>query len=692
VSASSAQAAGQSAAKALPARATPLSRLRYCCDVARHRLIERPLWTAYQRHGGGEVEDAAFMAKFRWPGKRPAASVEQFVSELLQRTFSRWFFRPADKDALLGSLAEPESFAAEAEDYCTNHVDLLGSGRVWLGDNIDWHRDFKSGFRWPATFAADLDYVDWEDSSDAKVPWEISRFHGLAWLGKAYWATGEERYAHKFRDLIEQWLAANRFGYGINWTCAMEAAFRALNWLLAISLFGDAPSLPSSFWLRMFKSLYAHGLFIRYNLECGRVSGNHYLADGMGLFVLGTVFRDTAAGRGWLRAGRHILESEIRRQTFPDGVNYEKACGYHRLALEMLYVSYLLGGRNGVAFSSGFRDRLEKMFEFVMHYTKPDGQAPLVGDSDNGRLFRFRPGEDFNDHRHVLAVGAVLFSRADFKAHAGGRHEDVLWLTGTRGLSQLAALPDAARPLDSEAFPWGGFYIMRSGDAHTIIDAGELGLEGLGGHGHNDTFSFELYIGGENFITDSGTYVYTSDVAAHQAFASTAAHNTVVVDGREIAEFKRMWCVVEDGTRPKVLRWESNFERDVIEAEHYGYTRLPQPVVHRRSAVFEKQTRRWTIEDHLLGAGEHTCDLYFHLSPQLRVKLETPRRAVITGATCSLGVECSADLRLLEGFVSPSYGVRIAGPVLQASLRAAAPVRFFTSIWPLLPPPRSQFS
>src|SRR5918911_890537 len=51
-----------------------------------------------------------------------------------------------------------EALRAEAELILQGRVDFLGSGFVALGREIDWHRDFKSGYRWsPTTFYQDLE-------------------------------------------------------------------------------------------------------------------------------------------------------------------------------------------------------------------------------------------------------------------------------------------------------------------------------------------------------------------------------------------------------------------------------------------------------------------------------------------------------------------------------------------------------
>ena len=50
---------------------------------------------------------------------------------------------------------------------------------------------------------------------------------------------------------------------------------------------------------------------------------------------------------------------------------------------------------------------------------------------------------------------------------------------------------------------------MRSPDAVMVVDAGEVGMRGIGGHGHNDVLSFDLWAAGAPLLVDSGTYTYS---------------------------------------------------------------------------------------------------------------------------------------------------------------------------------------
>jgi len=66
-----------------------------------------------------------------------------------------------------------------AERACANRGKPAGIGEVALGEQIDWQRDYKSGFAWRYAYCSDLEYGKPGQFNDVKFPWELSR---MQWL------------------------------------------------------------------------------------------------------------------------------------------------------------------------------------------------------------------------------------------------------------------------------------------------------------------------------------------------------------------------------------------------------------------------------------------------------------------------------------------------------------------------------
>ena len=162
---------------------------------------------------------------------------------------------------------------------------------------------------------------------------------------------------------------------------------------------------------------------------------------------------------------------------------------------------------------------------------------------------------------------------------------------------------------------------MRAPDVVMTIDAGEVGMRGIGGHGHNDVLSFDVWAAGASLLVDSGTYTYTADPAARQLLRSTAAHNAVRVDGEETSRLggDRWLWLIENDARPNGVEWRSDAERDVFVGSHDGYRRLPAPVDHTRRITFDKNKRWWRIDDTVSGSGEHLIEVFFHPGVEMEI-------------------------------------------------------------------------
>ncbi|MBI4994749.1 alginate lyase family protein [Candidatus Peregrinibacteria bacterium] len=521
-----------------------------------------------------------------------------------------------------------------ADKICEHEFNLLGSGPRKLGKNIDWQN------LWP------------DAEKDIKNVWELSRFQFLPNLIKVYEIHNDERYALEAKNLISGWILKNPLGQGKNWQCTMETAIRACNFALAWYFLRESPSWKNENFQKTFlTSIAEHGKFILRNLEYGLIcNNNHFLADITGLFFLGTLFPQFSEARKWKAIAMHEFENEIQKQIYEDGVDFEASIPYHRLVCEFLGASALLAEANEIYFSQDFLKRLEKMFEFAWYYTKPNGMAPQIGDNDDGRLFIL---EDFyswerRDHSHLFWIAAKLFP-----------------------LNNKFIQEQREQQKTSRGFNFSRIYIMRKNDFYCIVDCGEGGQDGNAGHAHNDTLSFELNINGEDFIIDPGTYVYTSDPNARNHFRSTRMHNTVMIDNEEINRFRKdtVFSMRSDAF-VQINKWDSDEMKDCLDAQHNGYKRLKNSVIHRRVFDFDKKNATLKITDNFMGKGEHALSFYFHFAPGTEVKkiggkIEAFKNGV--KIEMQLPEQIAENAVIHDDEVSPSYGVKI--PSKTATIR-----------------------
>src|ERR671935_1524389 len=313
----------------------------------------------------------------------------------------------------------------EAEHVVGHRVDILGSGLVDLGRDIDWHRDFKSGYRWPKRFHQDIEVTRLDDESDAKVPWELSRGHQLLTLARAARLFEQESYAEEFESQLSSWLDANPPGIGINWTTPMEVGIRAVNLVWAVATLEGWRPLDQEVRERLITSLRWHGRHTDANLEgTPYLRSNHYLGDILGLLILGSVLDGEPAALRWAEFARREFEREIVKQVYEDGVSFEGSLAYHGLVLEMFLLASYIASWAGMPLSQRFHERLDQMVEVSRHVRHGNGRTPLFGDQDSGRILPegfARPPT----HDNLLWLASAVAQKA--RPLEGAVHPEVAW-------------------------------------------------------------------------------------------------------------------------------------------------------------------------------------------------------------------------------------------------------------------------
>jgi len=572
-----------------------------------------------------QLAQLAQPARLREPFARMTAP--ELLAHFQSRATPEFFpgFASASESAELQASLFPNETSrllAQANRISDEHCwPLLGFGEKCFGaGEIDWNLDPLSGFDWPVTYHAEINLIR-SDGSDARVVWELNRFGHFITLGRAYAFTGDENFSAEFFRQLASWRAQNPVGRGVNWNCAMEVALRAMNLLAAFTLFLRSAQMNEQTLLELLATFDQHGAHIRRNLEFSHIAtSNHYLADVTGLLWLGVMLPELEAAQGWREFGMWELLNEMDKQILADGADYEASTGYHRLKVELFLYSFVLCHLNGIDISERYWKKLRAMVDYVSAYLRPDGRAPLVGDTDSGQLLPIirRTGDD---HAYVLALGAAVFQEPHFKLAGSRAPEELLWILGEQGVRDYVTLPDA-EPAQSQAFPDAGTYVLRDHDLYLLFNASGAGVNGRGSHGHNDALAIEVSACGTAFIVDPGTSVYTADLKARHHFRSTAYHSTVEIDGVEQnTTGQQTPFVIGDEARPRVLNWKTAPEDDLVVAEHCGYTRLPEPVTHRRTIEFHKPQRCWVVQDELTGAGTHSFSFRFHFAPGLETKV-----------------------------------------------------------------------
>ena len=599
------------------------------------------------------------------------------------------------------SISEKEEIISEADKVCNHEFDLLGSGRVKVDYNIkangfegyvyenklsddenkvitkkinqkifeifhfadnksngfepiDWHADFKSGYRWDSRIWYKKIKYGHIPGIDIKIPWELSRASHFAVLGQAYQLTSDEKYTKEFICQIIDWIESNPVGFGVNWACTMDVAIRACNWILSFSFFKDSPLINKEFITKFSKCLYLHGIHIENNLEKGlfRIKNNHFVSDITGLLYIGLFFNFTKFGSKWFEFAIKELNNEINSQVYKDGTNFEASSFYHRLALELFFYpmfftircsakftgyNYLELGEE--LFGNNYITQVKKMFNVLLNLSDLKGRIPQIGDNDNGKLHIFSR-EELGNMKYLAAISEIFYSGllSDcFKIKEFNFNQSALWLYGKYGKEVWTKLNEnSIKNLKSVSFNDSGWYFVKNNDekkeifSSLAILCGPNGQKNKGGHSHNDKLSFLLNINGSNIFTDPGTYIYTPSIGLRNDFRSTNFHNTVCIDNVEQNRFiTGNPFILADDSKAKVNKFFENNDYYFFSGEHYGYARFNNPIIHERQFIFEKKSSSLFIKDIFKGnAGHHVYNFIFSLNPNLKSEINEKRNGI----------------------------------------------------------------
>jgi hypothetical protein len=558
---------------------------------------------------------------------------------------------------------EVEALLLDAERICAGHVVLFAERRFDVGVPTAWNRDPDTGVTAPALFHGDIAIGDRELVGDIKHVWELNRHLHLVRLAQAWSLTRDVRWLHALEQNLRSWLDGCPPLTGPNWTSSMELGIRLVNWGLiwqlvggeSSSLFaGDAGQRLRADWLG---SIHAHCRSIARHLSRHSSANNHLIGELTGLYVGAVVWPCWKESSDWQALARRELEQEAQLQFSRDGVNREQAFGYHMFSSEFLFVAGLLGQAVGQPFSRSYWAALQRALRFLRSVRNVQGNLPMVGDADDGCVFRLdagkgRPGQE--RAAQLLALGETVFG-----GHAD-THPGVRWL--------LHALPGGRPDCDPHevdtgwAFPDGGYLLFgnhfdQENEIKGMLDCGPLGYLGIAAHGHADALALTLSVAGEECLVDPGTYSYWQDEKWRDYFRGTSSHNTLRIDGldQSVSGGRFMWLRKAHASIERMPASPHEFD---FRGSHDGYARLPDPVLHVRSVRFDGASNTLVVRDEVSARKQHKVETFWHFAPGLDVRL-TSQGLSVRGQRFVLQMQATGDdlhLELVRGAENPPLG------------------------------------
>lgn len=434
--------------------------------------------------------------------------------------------------------------------------------------------------------------INWEywPVKENELRWQLHRTKWWLPMGKVYQLTKDEKYVKEWIYQYKDWIKKNpppskgKISYAANqqvekidnavfaWR-PLEVGQRVEDQTMLFLLFLKSPNFKADFLEIFLLNYNRHGEHLINNYS---EAGNHLLFEAQRLLYAGSCFPELKEAPKWRKSGIHVLNRELEKQVYQDGVHYELDPSYHLDAIHIFMQAARMAKAKGFEkeLPRSYFYTIEKMIDFVMNITFPDYTYPL-----------------FSDAR--LTSKQRLLN--DFKKFAGffpENKEIKYWAS-----DKLVGPPPAHL---SKAFKHGGFYTLRNGwdtqSTQMVVKAGPKAFW----HNQPDNGTFELFIKGRYFFRDSGSYMYGGDeetLKKRNWFRQTSVHNTLTLNNENIKT-----------TQSKCLLWQTDEDTDILVVENQSYPNLK----HRRS-IFFVDHKYFVIVDEAMGDATGKVAVHYQM-------------------------------------------------------------------------------
>lgn len=590
-----------------------------------HRLVEqaRVRWLK-ARQGAGRHPGIPVVGD--WRHTDFCATAERRLPEL------PWDFAPA---------------ATETAAWLRGEWPALGFDWRWSDAPDVWCKAPDTGRAWPSDFFARISYRAGNPHGDVRVAWEPARLQqlvSLALLARHDAGPRGSDAAALLELQLRSWVAANPAYCGIHYISTMECALRLIAACHALDLARDRLTRPEQTWPALLEIVHSHAPLIERRLSLFSSRGNHTVAECVGLVYAGVLFGEHPRAARWLSRGLDILRQEAVRQVLPDGGGIERAFQYHRFVLDLLGLAERLLAHRGRAVPAELTAALARGRRFLAAVSLPDGEPLPVGDGDGG--------------------------------YALSRHLRL-------------SIPQASPEETVVHFPQSGYSVLRAEGGRAtlaLFDHGPHGMPPAYGHAHADALSLILYRSGEAIFIDPGTFTYTGDPQWRRYFRSTAAHNTVTVNGQDQAR------------QETAFQWSEPLPCRLVNADvtpqglvrMLGYLGSHEPEQYRHLRGVAYQPDEWIyVWDLIDGAGMLDVAQHWHCGAAAR-QTQLPRILEVGAKEGRVLLRMRGGGGLPEvvsgaegpplGWRSPLYGRKEPCDVIRRVSRARGPVTFDTII------------
>lgn len=425
-------------------------------------------------------------------------------------------------------------------------------------------------------------------NNDREWAWLSNRHSQLKHVFDVYFTTGNPKYAIYIDEFLRDFIIKSMPYPGVKGSPSiwrgLEVAARAKVWSKIFYGMINNEYLSPATQLLMLSSLPDHAHYNR-NFH----GQNNWLTmEISALATVATNFPEYKKADEWMAYAAETISESMKGQVYPDGVHTELTSHYHNVAMRNFVLFKEICDQANYPLPAFFDETIKKMYGYIAHAVRPDGNRILNNDGDRGSDLA------------LILEGAEKYNQPEWEYIA------------TNGKTGV-------RPKDGPSYfyPWGGQLISRNGydkDAHwSFFDVGPWGS----GHQHNDKLHLSISAYGKDLLVDAGRFAYTGEVAQKfRGYArSTQGHNAVLIDGK--------------GQKPDVKLTEKPLSKDhwKIRPEFdYAWNSFDQyydleEVKHNRTLMYVRN-EFWVVVDKIETKAPRKIETLWHWHPDCIVETD----------------------------------------------------------------------
>jgi heparan-sulfate lyase len=440
-------------------------------------------------------------------------------------------------------------------------------------------------------YGADINWQMWP-VKDNEVRWQLHRVKWWQAMALVYHATADEKYAKEWILQYSDWARKNPLGLSKDndrfvWR-PLEVSDRIQSLPPTFALFVNSPNFSPSFLMEFLKSYHQQADYLSENYA---EQGNHRLFEAQRTLFAGVSFPEFKNSPKWRQSGIGVLNTEIKKQIYADGMQFELSPIYHVAAIDIFLKAYSSAKRVNLEkeFPQSYVQTIENMIMALVSITLPDYNTPMFGDSWlTNKDFRMA---QFASWAKVFPENKVI----QYFATDGKEGQSPVFL--------------------SKALSNAGFYTFRSGwDKNATVMVLKASPPGEF-HAQPDNGTFELFIKGRNFTPDAGVFVYSGDEAIMKLrnwYRQTRVHSTLTLDNQNMVI-----------TKAQQNQWQTGKNLDLLTYTNPSYPELS----HQRSVLFIDQ-KYFLFIDKAMGKATGNLGVHWQLKEDSKAIFDaTVRRA-----------------------------------------------------------------